>query len=162
MARCIAILWLISALGFSNADAKQISANVNPALAEGFSPSRQLATSGNDLYDASHAQIGGSDTMAQQSTGPDMRASRPPVPFLRQPQPAVSVPLQPDVPEVRSEEDSQDALDMEAAKAAIERDGYRKVMVLGKAGSGAWRARAYRGVAEVILRVDSHGSVSAE
>lgn len=66
------------------------------------------------------------------------------------------------MPEGTAEDQSQETLDMEEAKAAIERDGYKKVMVLGKASNGAWRAKAYRGVAEVFLTVGSDGTVSTE
>lgn len=51
---------------------------------------------------------------------------------------------------------------MEEAKAAIERDGYKRVMVLGRASDGNWRAKAYRGVSEVFLTVRSDGTVSIE
>jgi hypothetical protein len=114
------------------------------------------------LPDASREELQGSGTMAQRSAGPDMPTLRPPVPFLRQPRPASSTPLQPEAPEAAAEGKSQDALDMEAAKAAIERDGYRRVMMLDKTNNGAWRAKGYRGVSEVFLKVDSHGAVSAE
>jgi hypothetical protein len=66
------------------------------------------------------------------------------------------------VPEDTAEDQSPDALDKEEAKAAIERDGYKRVMVLGKASNGAWHAKAYRGVAEVFLTVGSDGTVSSE
>lgn len=101
--------------------------------------------------------------MAQRSAGPDMLAPRPPVPFFRQSRPASSSTMQPEAPEATAEEDElQDALDMEAAKAAIELEGYKKVMLLDKAINGAWRAKAYRGVAGVFLKVGSHGAESAE
>jgi hypothetical protein len=70
--------------------------------------------------------------------------------------------VQPETPEAAAEDEPEDALNMEAAKAAIERDGYKRVRILDKAGNGGWRAKAYRGVAEVLLKVDSHGGVSAE
>jgi hypothetical protein len=66
------------------------------------------------------------------------------------------------VPEGTAEDQSEEALEREEAKAAIERDGYKKVMVLGKASNGAWRAKAYRGVAEVFLSVGPDGTVSSE
>jgi hypothetical protein len=66
------------------------------------------------------------------------------------------------VPERAAEDESEEALDKQEAKAAIERDGYRKVVMLGKASNGAWHAKAYRGVAEVFLKVGSDGTVSSE
>ena len=57
---------------------------------------------------------------------------------------------------------AQSDLDVKAAKAAIEADGYKAVSVLGKAGNGTWRAKAYRGATEVQLVVDITGRVSAE
>jgi len=48
------------------------------------------------------------------------------------------------------------------AKAAIEADGYKRVRVLSKAEDGTWHARAFRGAAEVALRVDEQGNVMAE
>jgi len=57
---------------------------------------------------------------------------------------------------------AQDDLDLRAAKAAIEADGYKGVSQLGKGTDGAWRAKAYRGTSEVQLKVDGTGKVSAE
>ena len=50
----------------------------------------------------------------------------------------------------------------EAAKAAVEADGYKRATVLGKASNGTWRAKAYRGATEVQLTVDGTGRVSLE
>ena len=52
---------------------------------------------------------------------------------------------------------AQDDLDLKAAKAAIEADGYKGVSLLGKGTDGAWRAKAYRGTTEVHLMVDGTG-----
>jgi hypothetical protein len=46
-----------------------------------------------------------------------------------------------------------------AARAAIEADGYKSVRILSK-GDGVWRAKALRGKTEVLLIVDSQGSVT--
>ena len=67
-----------------------------------------------------------------------------------------------EIPTVTAEQQAQDDLDKEAAKAAIELDGYKRVSILGKASNGAWRARAYRGATEVLLTVDGTGRVSME
>lgn len=39
---------------------------------------------------------------------------------------------------------------------------YKRLMMLGKASNGLWRAKAYRSRAEVALTVGSDGTVSAE
>lgn len=49
-----------------------------------------------------------------------------------------------------------------AAKAAIESDGYKGVRVLRKGADGVWHAQALRGKTLVLLTVDVTGSVSAE
>ena len=52
-----------------------------------------------------------------------------------------------------------DDLDKKAAKLAVEMDGYKRVTIVGKTSSGAWRAKAYRGATEVLLVVDVTGRV---
>jgi hypothetical protein len=114
-----------------------------------------------DARDVSSEGVLGSETMAQ-SADSAMPVARPPVPFFRQPRPVSTAPVQRETPNAAAENEVEDALDVEAAKAAIERDGYKRIMILDKASNGAWRAKAYRGVSEVFLKVDSHGAVSAE
>lgn len=46
-----------------------------------------------------------------------------------------------------------------AARAAVEADGYKNVRIVSK-GDGVWRAKALRGKTEVLLIVDSNGSVT--
>lgn len=46
-----------------------------------------------------------------------------------------------------------------AARAAIEADGYKSVRIVSR-GDGVWRAKALRGKTEVLLIVDSNGSVT--
>ena len=46
-----------------------------------------------------------------------------------------------------------------AARAAVEADGYKNVRIVSK-GDGVWRAKALRGRTEVLLIVDSNGSVT--
>ena len=53
-------------------------------------------------------------------------------------------------------------MDRTAARAAAELDGYRRVSIVGKASSGAWRVKAYRGTTEVLLTVDGTGRVSLD
>ena len=164
MASHIAVLSMIAALGMPGVDAAHWQhAGAHPGLPGGFSQAREFALVPKDMdaRGVSRDDTIGSDTMAQ-SAGPDVPGGRPPVPFFRQPRPVSTSPVQPETPEAAAEDEAQDALDMEAAKAAIERDGYKRVRILDKAGNGDWRAKAYRGVAEVLLKVDSHGAVSAE
>ena len=49
-----------------------------------------------------------------------------------------------------------------SARSAIEADGYKGVSGLARDAGGRWRAKAYRGAAQVQLIVDDAGSVSAE
>jgi hypothetical protein len=49
-----------------------------------------------------------------------------------------------------------------AAKAAVEADGYKRVMVLGRGPNGTWRVKGHRGNTEVLLTVDEAGSVTLE
>lgn len=153
MAKPIAVLWMITALGFPDQDASGQFQAAAVAVPPGAT-------------DVPLARVLGSDTLAQRNAGPEAPAARPPVPFLRQssspaPSPASSS-APSEVPEAATEEESHNALERDAAKAAIERDGYKRVMMLGKASNGAWRAKAYRGRAEVALTVGSNGTVSAE
>jgi len=55
--------------------------------------------------------------------------------------------------------DSPDPAGENAARAAIEADGYKSVRIVSK-GDGVWRAKALRGKTEVLLIVDSNGSVT--
>lgn len=165
MASHIAVLWMIAGLGIPGVDATHWrEARAHSALPGVFSQAGELALTGQDwgAKDASHHGVLGSEAIAQRSASPDMPVARPPVPFLRGPRRGSPSPLQQEIPEAAAEEESQDEFDMEAVKAAVERDGYKRVVVLDKAGNGAWRAKAYRGAAEVILKVDPHGAVSAE
>ena len=91
---------------------------------------------------------------------------RAPVPLVR----AAKVPIAtgpstkelPSSPEASAEVSAQEELDRKAAKAAVEADGYKRVSVLGKTSTGAWRAKAYRGSTEVRLTVDGTGRVSQD
>ena len=49
-----------------------------------------------------------------------------------------------------------------AAKAAVEADGYKRVVVLGPGPNGTWRVKGYRGNTEVLLTVDEAGSVTLD
>lgn len=90
-----------------------------------------------------------------------LESRQAPVPLVRNlPLPASAVAPQPPArdPEVQA----QDDLDRQAAKAAIEADGYKRVTILGKKANGAWRAKGYRGPTEVTLTADGTGAVSME
>ena len=92
-----------------------------------------------------------------------LEARRAPVPLVRNVRPSVAPPpTAPDAPVPDTEVQAQDDLDRKAAKAAVEADGYKRATVLGKAGNGTWRAKAYRGTTEVRLTVDGTGRVSME
>jgi hypothetical protein len=57
---------------------------------------------------------------------------------------------------------SGNALTGEAAKAAVEADGYKRVIVLGRGPNGTWRVKGNRGNTEVLLTVDEAGSVTLD
>jgi hypothetical protein len=81
-----------------------------------------------------------------------VRAFRPP-PIPTPPAEAAPAPV---------EQPPQGDLDQNAAKAAVELDGYKRVSIVGKAGNGGWRAKGYRGTTEVTLTVDGAGRVSMD
>jgi hypothetical protein len=87
---------------------------------------------------------------------------QPPIPLVRNAPALPTTATSPDVPAPGAEMQAPDDLDLKAAKAAIEADGYKGVSLLGKGTDGAWRAKAYRGTTEVQLMVDGTGKVSAE
>src|SRR5262245_15455797 len=110
----------------------------------------------------SRVAAGSSSTTPYVMSGqsPPLEARRAPVPLVRN----VRVPSAPaasaNAPTAPTEQQVQDELDRKAAKAAVELDGYKRVTILGKASNGAWRAKGYRGAAEVVLTVDGTGRVS--
>ena len=126
------------------------------------------------ISSAELAQAGSNADIAQSGSTSDPASPRAPVPFARKA--PVSVPTAaPDSepvgrravsgpPEgaVPTEVTFQGGLDTNAAKAAVEADGYKRVTILGPGPNGAWRARGYRGDTEVGLRVDRDGSVTME
>lgn len=97
-----------------------------------------------------------------------LEARRAPVPIERNARSSVIMPDSPKalVPpaeqKVEGEQKVQDDLDKKAAKLAVEMDGYKRVTIVGKTSSGAWRAKAYRGATEVLLIVDGTGRVVTE
>jgi hypothetical protein len=86
------------------------------------------------------------------------QARQAPVPLVRTPNPPYVPPKE---LQEAGETPEQGEFDKKAAKAAIEADGYKRVIVMSKSANGAWRARAFRGDTEVQLIVDSTGRVSS-
>jgi hypothetical protein len=165
MANLIAGLGIITSLGVLSPDTISYAPKGVDATPRGaFLQRQECAPTRDEATSAELSPVGllGSATVAQQTAGSDVPVARPPVPFWRQPPPPVASPDHQEVPEGTVEDHLQEALDKEEAKVAIERDGYKKVMVLGKASNGGWRAKAYRGVAEVFLTVGADGTVSSE
>jgi hypothetical protein len=94
-----------------------------------------------------------------------------PVPFQLKPRPPVNLPPVADKAEAKaadkpaeatSDPAAGDAGGENAARAAIEADGYKGVKVLRKGANGVWYASALRGKTTVMLTVDASGSVSAD
>jgi hypothetical protein len=103
-----------------------------------------------------------------------VEARQAPVPYQLKPRPPVNLPpvadkdkateakasgKSGDKPEEASPADTGGE---NAARAAIEADGYKGVKVLRKGANGVWHASALRGKTTVMLTVDASGSVSAE
>ena len=96
-----------------------------------------------------------------------------PVPFQLKPRPPVNLPPVADKDKAteakatgqagdKPGETSSDPAGENAARAAIEADGYKGVKVLRKGANGVWHASALRGKTTVMLTVDASGSVSAD
>jgi hypothetical protein len=102
-----------------------------------------------------------------------VEARQAPVPFQLKPRPPVNLPpvaekdkateaKATDKPaETPSDPTTGDTGGENAARAAIEADGYKGVKVLRKGANGVWHASALRGNTTVMLTVDATGSVSA-
>jgi len=97
-----------------------------------------------------------------------LEARRAPVPLVRTVLPSIVIPTSVEASTLSSEQKAQDEqkvqdeLDLKAAKAAVEADGYKRATLIGKASNGSWRAKAYRGATEVWLTVDGTGRVSLD
>ena len=110
--------------------------------------------------DASHIVAADSWKTAN-AASPVLQARRAPVPLVRNfRRPTEARP--PGAATTETQQPVQDDLDKRAAKAAVEADGYKRVTVIAKAGSGAWRAKGFRGATEVLLTVDGTGRVSMD
>jgi hypothetical protein len=100
-----------------------------------------------------------------------IEARQAPVPFHLKPRPPVNLPPVADQAtetnaagktDETSSDPAGDAASENAARAAIEADGYKGVKVLRKGTDGVWHASALRGSTTVMLTVDAGGSVSAD
>jgi hypothetical protein len=100
-----------------------------------------------------------------------LEARQAPVPLQVKPRPPVNVPAVEEKKTAEKPADGAtteqaaaggDALGENAAKTAIEADGYKGVKVLRKGVNGVWHATALRGKTPVTLTVDASGSVSAD
>ena len=93
-----------------------------------------------------------------------------PVPLQVKPRPPVNLPPVEDKAAAKPADGataeqaatSGDSAGENAAKSAIEADGYKGVKVLRKGVNGVWHATALRGKTPVTLTVDASGSVSAD
>ena len=96
-----------------------------------------------------------------------------PVPFQLKPRPPVNLPPVADKDKAteakvtgqagdKPGETFADPAGENAARAAIEADGYKSVKVLRKGANGVWHASALRGKTTVMLTVDASGGVSAD
>lgn len=63
----------------------------------------------------------------------------------------------PEKPEAAIDDKSQ-----QAARAAIEADGYKSVQILSQGSNGVWKASALRGKTRVVINVDQAGNVFTE
>jgi hypothetical protein len=103
-----------------------------------------------------------------------VEARQAPVPYQMKPRPPVNLPPVADKDKAAEtkaaakpgdkpeEAASADVAGENAARAAIEADGYKGVKVLRKGANGVWHASAMRGKTTVMLTVDAKGSVSAD
>lgn len=94
-------------------------------------------------------------------------AARPPVPLQvthRRPLPDKPVvsDSKADAATAEKTDAAPDGKSQQAAKAAIEADGYKSVQMLGQGSNGVWRASALRGKTRIVVNVDQAGNVFTE
>lgn len=63
----------------------------------------------------------------------------------------------PEKPDAAPDEKAQ-----QAARAAIEADGYKAVQILSQGSNGVWKASALRGKTRIVVSVDQSGNVFTE
>jgi len=108
-----------------------------------------------------------SPALAQSEPGSSCQVEmrQAPVPFVRKSTAASGPPIA-DVEPTKTPDAAGPApatvLGSGAAKAAVEADGYKRVVVLGPGPNGTWRVTGRRGDSEVRLTVDQAGSVITE
>lgn len=91
-----------------------------------------------------------------------LESRQDPVPLLRKSRSPPPPPSPTPAPAATADQQADDNAARRAAKAAAELDGYKGVVVVGRAANGAWRAKAYRGATEVLLTVDGAGRVTMD
>lgn len=96
-----------------------------------------------------------------------VEAARPPVPLQVNHKPPL--PDKPVVSDSKASTDTTATTDapagqktQQAARAAIEADGYKGVQILSQGSNGVWKASALRGKTRVVVNVDQAGNVFAE
>lgn len=102
-----------------------------------------------------------------------LEAARPPVPLRVTHKPPVAdktlatdKKTNPDgkagTPTSEKPEGATDDKSQQAARAAIEADGYKSVQILSQGSNGVWKASALRGKTRVVINVDQAGNVFTE
>jgi hypothetical protein len=120
--------------------------------------------------------VGHSTNPVNQPTSPEVprKASvdvrQPPVPLRVAPRIPVALPTadtseayakgEAGVPTTSKSKPTDNKSGESAARAAIEADGYKGVEVLHKGDNDLWHAKALRGGTEILLTVDSKGTVT--
>ncbi len=134
------------------------------------------ASSTNSVRTAQPAEATAKVASVQTTQKSVVEAHQAPVPFKLKPRSPVNLPPVADRatadknPEAKptdklaesSTEPASDTSGENAARVAIEADGYKGVKVLRKGPNGAWHASALRGKTTVMLTVDASGSVTAD
>ncbi len=92
----------------------------------------------------------------------ELRTQQLPVPVVRNipARPTTAAPDERPLSEAAAP--SRNSLERDAARAAIEADGYKRVRIVDRGANGTWRAKAYRGTTEVEVVVDGAGRVLTE
>jgi len=153
-----AVGWMLPTRAGSSATAER------PTPAAAASQHARVAPTSSQIA----AVVPPSTVAAAPSTKPAaLEAARPPVPLR-----VVHKPPLPENP-ARSDgkagtdgtettDKANDEKSQQAARAAIEADGYKGVQILGQRGNGVWKASALRGKTRVVVSVDQAGNVFTE
>ena len=134
------------------------------------SPTPQLSTRGADAASTKVLLVDPPTNPGIQNSATGQRQAsvdvrRAPVPLQVRPRTPVALPAidksetdakgEAGVTSVKGDKSSENA-----ARAAVEADGYKGVELLRKGDNGLWHAKAFRGKTEVLLTVDSRGTVT--